>query len=158
MINHRSSTSDLFLRQRDLPLSLLPKSLFNSTSPNLKLAFLVNMIFFLFFFLMCFNLKYWTGWTPSCRLHGWRELLWHEPNWVPVSIIAPNTGHYHRLCVDLTSCTQYVSSVVEHGTSTLPDLIFSYFCGWAVSPRVQPLTVHLMSKVSNRQSPLDQSV
>lgn len=66
-------------------------------------------------------------WTPSRRLRGWREPLWHEPDWVPGSISVPNTGHYQRLYVDLTSGAQHVSSVAEHGTNALPNRIFSYF-------------------------------
>lgn len=32
--------------------------------------------------------------------------------------------------MDLTSCAQHVSSVAEHGTRALLNLIFSYFYGW----------------------------
>lgn len=147
MINHCSPASDGHSRQRIFPMHRNPKP----SSINVKLAFFVDMIF-----LARLKLKYWTLWTPSRRPRGWREPLWHQPDWVPGSIFVPSVGHYRRLYVDLTPCAQHVSSVAEHGTNALLNLIFSYFYGQAVSPRLQALTVHLMSRVSNRQSPLDQ--
>lgn len=127
MINHRSSPFDLFLRQRDLSLSLLPKSLSNSTSPNLELTFFSNMI--IFFFILFFFKGVLTSNTELVKLHHVFSMVDESrcdtnPMGVPVSIIAPNTGHYHRLCADLTSRTQYVSSVAKHGSSALQDLIF----------------------------------
>lgn len=121
MINHRSSASDLFLRRRDLPRSLLPKSLFNSTSPNLELAFLVNMIYLFIYFKCLLTSNAELGKTPSRRLHGWREAPWHGPNGGPSFHHCPK---HWPLSPSLWGLDPTHTPHVSSGSSALPELIF----------------------------------
>lgn len=97
---------------------------FSSKLWNFKLAFSV-FDFLLFFFVLIIHIEH----TLSSSFYGWRDPLWHIPDWVPVSIFVPNIGHYHLLCVDVTSCPQYVRSVGGHETNAFLNLLFSYFMG-----------------------------
>lgn len=151
MINHRFPASDGHSRQRNaFPTHRNPKP----SSTNVKLAFFVNMILF-------FCARVWSSNIEPCELRPASPVVDESRSDTnPIESQGPSLSQTLVIIGVSMWAWPRVHNTSALWLNTEPVLFliwfFHTFMVKAVSPRLQALTVHLMSRVSNRQSPLDQ--